>query len=160
MMDTFCFACSWLRLLLKSASESLAICSTRLLLLPFTLLDSTSKMVTTRSSSPVSELSMSLPPSSRPPSRVSYTSDLHPDLLPPSKREYLLAQIRQKDQIIESLLKQVLRCLLHFLHHVANHITGLYIATQPIPRHTAFHRILPYGHLPIGPKQPKRPGLA
>ena len=29
------------------------------------------------------------------------------DVSEPSKREYLLAQIRQKDAIIESLLKQV-----------------------------------------------------
>lgn len=37
------------------------------------------------------------------------TDDLSVDVSESSKREYLLAQIRQKDAIIESLLKQVCR---------------------------------------------------
>ncbi|KAF8198312.1 hypothetical protein K438DRAFT_1584084 [Mycena galopus ATCC 62051] len=53
-----------------------------------------------------SSLFSSSPSSSPPSSPVSSSSDL-PFVSASSKREYLLAQIRQKDQIIESLLKQL-----------------------------------------------------
>ncbi|KAJ7187010.1 fungal-specific transcription factor domain-containing protein [Mycena filopes] len=46
-------------------------------------------------------------PSSSPPSSPASSSSDLPYVSVPSKREYLLAQIRQKDAIIESLLKQL-----------------------------------------------------
>ncbi|KAJ7226928.1 hypothetical protein GGX14DRAFT_627532 [Mycena pura] len=57
-------------------------------------------------SSSSSLLSLPLPSTSPPSSPASSSSDL-PFVSSSSKREYLLAQIRQKDAIIESLLKQV-----------------------------------------------------
>jgi hypothetical protein len=53
------------------------------------------------------------------PSRASSPSSSSPDddgcsFLPFSKREYLLAQLRQKDELIDSLLKQV--CLSNILN--------------------------------------------
>ena len=69
-------------------------------------------------SSPSMTSTLSVSPS---PSRCSSptpSSDFSPVI---SKREYLLAQIRQKDAIIESLLKQV--CFVSFVRHCCGLLT-------------------------------------
>ena len=63
-----------------------------------------------------------------------------------SKREYLLAQIRQKDAIIESLLKQV--CCSSSAAHEPVDLISL-IAAQSLLGDTSFDRIVPDGHIPI-----------
>ena len=66
---------------------------------------------------------------SRPPSSCTSLDDDECSFLPFSKREYLLAQMRQKDELIDSLLKQVrlshilLRNMCAFVHHVIPSLT-------------------------------------
>jgi hypothetical protein len=71
---------------------------------------------------------------------------------PISKREYLLAQLKQKDAIIESLLKQV--CLFRVLStNLRPQLTmigdpvPLLPAPQPISRYPSLDRSVPYGNI-------------
>lgn len=99
-------------------------------------------------SSPVSSLE-SLPSTASPlsscfPSPSSSNLDLPPVLSHVSKREYLLAQIRQKDAIIESLLKQVsthypTQALLQIKHP----------ATQPLHSDAHVNCLLQNGHITV-----------
>ena len=73
----------------------------------------------------------------------STTSDNIPEF---SKREYLLAQIRQKDAIIESLLKQVRITFAVFEFYVEVYSSS---AAQPLLGHTPLHCVVSNGNLAI-----------
>ena len=72
-----------------------------------------------------------------------------------SKREYLLAQIRQKDAIIESLLKQA-RIKTTIDRIYADRIT----ASQPLHCYTPIYRGLPYGYQPVRREEGERCWMA
>ena len=63
-----------------------------------------------------------------------------------SKREYLLAQIRQKDAIIESLLKQV---WIKYLMICLALINPSGLAAQPLSSHAFIHRVVPDGNISL-----------
>ena len=80
------------------------------------------------------------------------------DIPDSSKREYLLAQIRQKDAIIESLLKQV--SVLSPRAWLCNPSRYSYLATQPVLGDTAVYCVLSHGYVAVRPEQPERARMA
>ena len=85
---------------------------------------------------------------SRPSSPASSADDEPLTIPSSSKREYLLAQIKQKDAIIESLLKQVCPTMYYF---PVSH-QQVPIVAQPIRRNAIIDCFVPKLHIHLRPE--------
>jgi hypothetical protein len=77
-----------------------------------------------------------------------------------SKREYLLAQIKQKDAIIESLLKQVSLPFISFSFQLQFTLACDRAAAQSLPGDANVYFVLSDGNVPLRPEQPEHPRVA